>query len=128
MKLPVQQWVWRAQYDHAHDGDTVTLYLDRGVGDYTLIPIRLLEAYAPELHGANADAGHAAALFTQQWMIDNGSSAKWPFIVRTYKPDPREKFGRWLGRIFSVKSGRCLNEDIVAAGFATKEPNATATP
>lgn len=121
MTIPTQHWVWRARYDHAHDGDTVTLYVDRGISEFALIPIRLLECYAPEL--STGAPGKASLDFTKRWMTNHMAmppGRDWPFRLQTYKPDPREKYGRWLGKIWAVSDGACLNDDIVTAGFATK--------
>ena len=124
MTLPAQTWVWRASYVSAHDGDTVTCVLDLGIGLTITTPLRLLEVYAPELSEEN---GLKARDLTRDWfrwanqiMLRNGN--KWPLIVRTYKADPREKYGRWLARIWRKSDRACLNEAIVSAGLAAKEP------
>ena len=119
MKPPAQRWVWRGRPLSAHDGDTVTCVLDLGVGLTITIPLRLLNVYAPEL---NEHDGPEAHLFTVGWINRASFSiASWTLIVRTYKADPREKYGRWLATIWRKSDGACLNDDIVAAGLATKE-------
>jgi len=118
MTVPVQHWIWRARYVSAHDGDTVTLYVDRGINEFAQIPIRLLGVYCLEL-GAG---GEPARDFTRRWLEAANVPTDWPLILQTYKSDPREKFGRWLGRIWYKATGASLNDDLIDAHLATGEP------
>lgn len=119
MTVPAQRWIWRARYVSAYDGDTVTLYIDRGINEFAIIPIRLLACYCKEL----GEGGEPARDFTRNWLAEaRMSKNEYPLIVQTYKPDPREKYGRWLGKIWSKETGACLNDDLVSAGLATVTP------
>ena len=40
---------------------------------------------------------------------------EWPLTVQTAKSDA---FGRYLARIWRTTDGRCLNDDLLAAGHA----------
>ena len=82
--------------------------------------VRLAGLNAPE-HGT--PAGEQATAFVRDWL----KTASRTLHVETDKPDPRDKFGRWLVRL-SSSDGRCLNDDLVAAGHAVRWSGKGARP
>lgn len=121
MKFPAHHWTYPARLIRVYDGDTVTMTIDRGMRDYTEAGVRLYEVFAPEVVGPEKPEGLKSKAYTVQWFKDNTGPQDWPFHLATRKADASEKYGRVLAFIFSVQTRRCLNVDIVAAGFATKE-------
>lgn len=121
MTVPRQVWVWRCKLDHVVDGDTVALIVDRGYNDFSLSPIRLTECWAPERF---TPEGGKAKAFAAQWFSIH-ATGEWPIVLQTLKDntvpsDATDKYSRWTGKVWSRRTGQCLNVDLVAAGHATK--------
>lgn len=102
------------------DGDTVVVVIDVGLEMSKRETVRLAGLNAPE---ADTPAGQAAASAVRAWFAEESSTV----TIRTHKPDPRDKFGRYLAEIVS-RSGRCLNDDLVAAGHAVRWTGRGARP
>lgn len=98
------------------DGDTIVVKM-RGIE----VTVRMLDVWAPELRGDDADAGHAA----KAWLVDRlhvGCSID--VHVPTGEGDRFADvltFGRVLGYVWRRGEGVSLNEQIVQAGLATRE-------
>lgn len=83
------RWLFRARLPAAadvpepvHDGDTITLLLDRGLdGTKTDVPLRLQRVLAPELSQPGGVDCRDAVL---QWLVSR-SRARWPFVVETFR-------------------------------------------
>lgn len=89
-----------------HDGDTITVMLDLGFKTYQERRLRFANVYAPEL---NTELGQTCKVFVEKW-IDDYSPGK--VIVVSHKDAETEKYGRYLGTIYSFDESRCLNDDL----------------
>lgn len=97
------------QIESIHDGDTLTVTLDMGMGIFHRVKLRLAHVDCPEL---KTPAGIAARDYTRQWLTERFAG---DLTVETVK-DAQEKFGRYLA---VVRIGaHCLNDDLVSHGHA----------
>lgn len=112
--MPAPRWLFRARAERVVDGDTLDIVLDQGLRTTRAERIRLLGMDCPEVHGATQADGDAATTYTRQW-LPISAPGTWPLVVETAKGDA---FGRWLARVWRVADGRCLNDDLMAAGHA----------
>lgn len=116
---PVQTWAFDANMLNVVDGDTVDVELDIGFHTRRIERLRLLGVNTPELHATDPQvrtAAAAAKLFTVQWMHAHISpAAEWSFRVQTEKTDA---FGRYLATVWAIDDGSCLNDELLAQGFA----------
>lgn len=108
-------WAYRAQLVRVIDGDTLDVTIDQGLHTHRTERVRLLGVNTPETKGPTRPAGLAAAAFVTDWLATVPFDEDWPLIVRTERDDA---FGRWLARVWRVNDGRCLNDDLLAAGHA----------
>jgi endonuclease YncB( thermonuclease family) len=113
-------WRYRAALKRVKDGDTIEVMVDLGfeIGFFTMA-IRLLGLNCPK-DGKNPEpGGPEATAYTTQWCQSAlDPQTPWPLRVVTAKNDQPDKYGeRWLGRI-ERGDGRCLNDDLIAAGHA----------
>lgn len=97
--------------DGVVDGDTVHCGIDLGCEVATFQTIRLYGINAPEM---STDEGKAAKVYAQNWFAEHCLDGK--FVLHTVK-DKREKYGRYLGVIYSF-DGACFNDDMVSSGNA----------
>lgn len=99
-----------------HDGDTIKVDIDLGFG-ITLKnqTFRFFGINAPEIHGETKTAGLKTTAYVQQVLTDK------EIIIFTIK-DEKEKFGRWLGRIFYHDGNDWvdLNSELINKGLAIK--------
>jgi endonuclease YncB( thermonuclease family) len=106
-----------------HDGDTFTARLSISPNLYHEGRLRLAGINAPELA---TDAGKLAAAWAQSWLAGApwpisqaltfaATRADWPLVVQVTGV---ENYGRLLVLVWRTVDGRCLNEDILAAGHA----------
>lgn len=105
---------YRAEVVKVVDGDTLHVSIDLGLDVRIRVTIRLAGINAPELSTAE---GKEAKAWVQQWVEDVGIDG-W-VVVHTVK-DRREKYGRYLGHVFSVDGpgSEYLNNDLIVNGFA----------
>lgn len=102
---------YRARVVAVHDGDTLTLDIDLGLRIWAIKQVvRLAGINAPELSGASRVAGIAA----RDWLRERVMFRE--VLLRTEKPDSREKYGRWLGWI--VCEGWDVNRLMIEHGHA----------
>lgn len=114
--MPEHAYVYRAKSGRVVDGDTIVLDAwDLGAGVW-LHPgnegahIRLLGVDCPE----RQETGWLAACeFTREWLAEAGDG--WNLIIQTVRVD---NFGRYLATVWRVVDGRCLNDDLLTAGYA----------
>lgn len=106
--MQFEPYVYRALVVDVHDGDTIRVNVDLGMGvTMTRQVVRLRGVSAPELREARGkEAGdYLRKLVYAQWIL-----------VRTHK-DGREKYGRWLGDVFigDVNVNEAMNQWIGGA-------------
>ena len=114
---PERAYVFRARLERIIDGDSLDLFIDCGLHAYRLERVRLYGVDAPEVRGPERPRGEDATEYVGQWLVEahgNADNLAWPLLVATYKSDA---FGRYLALIWDDE-GRCLNDDIIAAGYA----------
>ena len=107
-------WAYRARIVRVIDGDTLDVVIDQGLHTHRTERLRLLGVNTPERKGETRKAGDAARLFVVDW-LSWLEGMEWPLTVQTAKSDA---FGRYLARIWRTTDGRCLNDDLLAAGHA----------
>ena len=113
---------YRAQLLGVHDGDTITVMLDKGLKGYQGTHIRLNGMNAPEL----ATAAGKAALAHLLALIGPTTA----LVIRTIKDAPDKYGDRWGGKVWLesdgtwgddnqfVTSAPSANDWLVLAGFA----------
>jgi micrococcal nuclease len=122
MSQPFPSVVWRAQPLYVVDGDTVDLFVDRGMRHFAVLRFRLIGVDTPELRSRDAAervAAQDARSFVQDWI---GRAAKtwmvnlkeWPLKITTAKSD---SFGRWLCEI-EREDGATIGAALLEAGHA----------
>ena len=114
-QMPATLWVYRARLVRVVDGDTIDVHIDAGFQNYREDRLRLLGLNCPEVHGPTREAGLAATVFTADWLRLGDALDPWPLILETHKSDV---FGRFLARVWRIVDGACLNDDLLAGGFA----------
>lgn len=126
---PTGGWAWefppyRARFSDrprksGDDGDTVLMVLDQGFNNFAEEPIRLAGVTAPESH---ENGGPEAAVFTRMVFDEVAERAtahrqRWPFLVITepvggVESSQRRSFVRYVGSVFALDTGECLNRTI----------------
>lgn len=119
--MPAVADVEHARLYRLHDGDTFKVELRRPHDEPDNIDrrwLRLLDVWAPEIEGREKEAGIASLLYLGAWLMDAAKHpGPWPLRVETFG---RRSFDRWIAVVWRTVDGRCLNTDIVAAGYATE--------
>ncbi len=114
-------WEYRAQVVSVYDGDTVRADIDLGFGIWRRDePLRLLGINAPEVRGAERDAGLRSRDALRDRVLGR---VVW---LRTVKPradlfpaqDMRDKYGRYLATIWNEAGD--VNAWMIEAGFAPR--------
>jgi endonuclease YncB( thermonuclease family) len=105
-----------------YDADTITLFVDLGLGNWTTLRTRLAEIDAWELRGEERPFGLEARDWVRiqlhQYMVEER-----PFVIETIR-DRKGKYGRYLVKIFIEKDynsgeyGLSLNNELVRLGHA----------
>lgn len=86
-----------------HDGDTIKVDIDLGFGVVLKNQtFRFFGINAPEIHGETKTAGLKTTAYVQQVLADKD------IIIESIK-DEKEKFGRWLGRIYYQDGEEWIN-------------------
>ena len=103
----------KVHLDRYHDGDTIEVTIDLGCKVFKVERVRLAGINAPELYGANSEAGKAARdwLFMQLHMAN-------VVTVTTSKGAFYDKYGRYLATVYA--DDRNMNEALIAAGHAVR--------
>ncbi len=97
-----------------YDGDTCTVDVDLGWSTWVRSQkLRLHRINAPEMRGAEKEAGTLARDFLRSLIMDK------KIVVETIK-DNTEKYGRYLAEIWLDQEGQWINVNdlMVAKGFA----------
>ena len=111
---------YRAVIREVYDGDTVTVDIDQGFGDWKLgQKLRLFGVDTPELRGAERPDGLRVRNQVRQWLPDGE-----PVIIETLK-DRSGKYGRWLAIIWPSGWLYSVNELLLREGMATVEAYST---
>lgn len=105
-------WAYRARVERVVDGDTLDVTIDQGLHTHRSERLRLLGVNTPEVKGPTKMAGRLATIYVEDWLAE--AEGPWPIVVQTARGDA---FGRWLARVWRA-DGRCLNDDLLAAGHA----------
>jgi micrococcal nuclease len=110
---------YKATLDRVVDGDTVWLNVDLGFRACIRVDFRLYGINTPELVGATRTAGLAAKTALEQLL------ALGPITVTTHKPEPTDKYGRWLATIYvESPEGRVdVNYALISEGHAVRYPS-----
>lgn len=107
--------------DLVHDADTVKLIWDQGTRDYTEQAVRLNGVRAPE---TTQQGFTQTRRFVMDWLAHRigyppygPPTRKWPLRLLTQpntalEPKERESFTRWIGTVYDLVTGECLNEDV----------------
>ena len=106
-------WTYRARLDRIKDADSWICHVDLGFKLTLNLDIRVLGVDAPE---TNTTAGRDATRWAQRWH-DTHNTTPWPLTITTTKPNPLDKYGRWLGTIHAGPDNYAA--DLLAAGHAT---------
>jgi hypothetical protein len=100
-----------------HDGDTIKLLIDLGFDARAEKWIRLAGVHAPEL---NQTGGPETRQYTRGWLASRCSPSrglKWPLrvvteITHTSEPTEVQSFARYIGMVYDIETGGCLNMTI----------------
>lgn len=102
------------------DGDTLDVVIDLGFGITRQERVRIDGVNAPEM---TTPEGPPARRWVLDWMAWHATTGlEWPLVIRTLKPDPRDKYGRYVARVMSASDGSDLASDMLAAGIALPYP------
>lgn len=101
-------YTYRATIERVIDGDTIVALVDLGFATFSRQTFRLVGVNCPEM---NTQAGKDAREFTDLWFLSNKRC-----VIQTVK-DKREKYGRYLARVFDDQ-GKCLNAELIANNLA----------
>jgi len=117
-----QPFTYRARVDRVIDGDTLVMQIDLGFHMTAKVSVRLLGVDTPELRGGTEeskqrarDAKSFVSLWCNEAMAHAVPADEWPFVVTTAKGD---SFGRWLGRVYVVRTGEELSQALLDNGHA----------
>ena len=108
---------FNATFEGNYDGDSIALYVDLGFNrtlEYPKPPkFRLNGIDTPEV-SRGSELHRAAGKAVRDWLREFiGDSS---VLVRTHKPDPKEKYGRYLADIY-MTDGRNVNKLLIGLGF-----------
>lgn len=105
-------FVYGAELVKVIDGDTIVLNIDLGCRVWLKEQhVRLAGLNTPELVGPSSkEAAQAKA-----WLVGILTRSK-ELIVKTSKPDPADKYGRWLAEI--VADDTNVNQMMLTLGLA----------
>lgn len=108
-------WDRRAQYVANHDGDTVTMHLDKGEGYiHENYPVRLMGVFCPEM---DERGGPECQEFVESWFRQRLTKPRWNFVVITARKPRADKeaetLSRYVGTITSIDGTDNLNAAII---------------
>lgn len=108
---------YQARVIRVIDGDTVELDVDLGRCTHHWDAYRLLGIDAPDAKKGNAESKRRKREATEaaRAILEQAGA---PVLVRTYKPDSRDKHGRWLADIVVTPDGKTLSDLLLQAGHA----------
>jgi len=104
------EFIYVGKVVSAYDADTIRVDFDLGLDVWVKKQIiRLHGINAPELRGAEKEAGYAARDFLREMILGK------EVVIQTFK-DKKGKYGRWIGEIWL--NGVSVNKALVDAGHA----------
>lgn len=115
-------WEYRATPINVVDGDTFDATVDLGFSVSLNMRLRLLGIDTPEPNGDTRDAGIAAQVFTNDWLMqhaDQNGHILITTIADRRQRDKRDSFGRYLAMVWNIAKSANLNEALIAAGHST---------
>lgn len=104
-------YTYKAHIVDVYDGDTVTAIVDLGFHVSKQIKVRLKDIDAPELRGNERSAGLVSKARLEELVLNKD------VLLITFK-DKQEKYGRWLGEIFTADSPDTVNSILLNEGLA----------
>ena len=110
--------LWRCRVVDVHDGDTVTVIVDRGVDETAQWDVRLKDVWAPELR---QDGGRECRDHALGWIRDHGDGTDWPLLLETFRTVRSDREVMTLGRYVGVvkdAGGSSLN--VAITGFVVE--------
>lgn len=107
--MPIDNYIRKGRVVRVYDGDTITVAIDVGFHGTFTQNIRFNRIDAPEL---NTEEGKVARDYLKS-LLPVGEL----IATQTYK-DPSEKYGRWLGEVWT-SDGRNINDLMISSGNAT---------
>lgn len=94
------------------DADTIDVSIDLGFDVWVYQRVRLIGINAAE---KNTDFGKVAIEYVKN-ILPIGSI----IILQSQKNNDKEKYGRYLARVLFPQSRQCLNDTLIAMGFASE--------
>lgn len=122
--IPQPNSVYRARPLRVIDGDTIICLIDNGFRNREEHSIRLIGVFTPEINKGTEverDKGLFARSEVQEWIWQAESRSPlvaWPLIIQTEMD--KQTFNRYIGRIWSLASGDCLNDWLIGKGYGPK--------
>ena len=107
---------YSAKVIDVHDGDTIRCDIDLGFGIILKNQaFRFFGINAPELHGDSSADGHSSQEFVSERILNKD-------IIIVSVKDKKEKFGRWLGKIYYHDGDHWveLNKELLDKNMAIK--------
>jgi len=106
----MKQYIYNARVKSVYDGDTIKVDIDLGF-DVILKEqtIRLHGINAPEIRGPEKTEGLAARDRLRSLVLNKD------IVIETFE-DKKEKFGRWLGKLYV--NGQCINDILLTEKHA----------
>lgn len=115
-QLPPPSYQYHAKVLEVYDGDTLTLDTDLGFDVHLITKVRLEGINTPEVRGAEKVEGLKVRDYVRTLLPPDRE------VVLVSKS--REKYGRWLGRVYFVSEGHLvdLSQHLLSQGMAEEYP------
>lgn len=94
------------------DADTIDVSIDLGFDVWITQRVRLVGINTAE---KNTDFGKMAIEYVRN-VLPQGNE----IIVQSQKENSKEKYGRYLARILFPQTRQCLNDTLIAMGYASE--------
>lgn len=102
-------WEYPCTLVRVVDGDTAIFDVDLGFHVHLRQTVRLLDVDTPER--GQPDWGKAKA-FIEAWLAEHRF-----LVLRSEKPNPRDKYQRYIADVYCTLDGAWLNEAIRTSGY-----------
>lgn len=104
---------YQAEVIKVIDGDTIDVRVDLGFSVFKEVRLRLARINAPELKGAEKQAGLASRRVLSDMLLTDNAQAR--VYIKTEQET--DKYGRYIADVY-LKDGLCVNERLVELGYA----------
>lgn len=94
------------------DADTLDVSIDLGFDIWIIQRVRLVGINAAE---KNTEFGKMAIDYVKNVLHDGEE-----VILQSQRDNSREKYGRYLARVLFPKTRQCLNDTLIAMGYASE--------